>query len=284
MKRRTVLAGALASVALSCHRAQAQPEVYSFGVLNQRSVSLIAEYWNPILAYLSRRIGVVLELKIGRTAPETTAMALRQELDFTYTNHLFWPDRLGLGYHVVARPDTAGIRGEIVALSTAPIAGIGDLAGKEVVFPSKESFVGYLVTMDALIKAGVAVVPVFSGNQEGAMGQLRAGRVLAASVNSQLMAGFARREGLSYKVLWQSEPFRDIPVMAHSRVPAPLSRLLRDTLVGMASDPEGAAILTQVAKVWGMIDPIGFVAAGDGDYDAYRRFYGALSPDLAAGR
>jgi phosphonate transport system substrate-binding protein len=264
--------------------AWAQPATYSFGVLNQRSVPLIAEYWNPILLYVARRTGIHLELRIGRTAPDTTAMALRQELDFTYSNHLFWPDRLGLGYHVIARPDTEGIRGELVVLSGSAISSLADLAGREVVFPSPESFVGYLVTMDALIKAGIGVVPVFAGNQEGAIGQLRAGRVGAASVNSQLLDGFARREGISYRALWRSDLFRDIPVMAHARVPAPVQGAVRDCLSGMLADPEGRAILEAGAKVWGMAGAVGFVAARDEDYDSYRRFYGALSPALAVGR
>lgn len=277
---RGLLVAVLAAILGWPGEGRAAGPVYSFGVLNQRSVPLIAEYWNPILLYVSRRTGVTLELKVGRTAPETTAMALRQELDFTYSNHLFWPDRINLGYHVIARPNTAGISGEIVVLEGSAITTAADLRGREVVFPSKESFVGYLVTMDALIKAGVQVSPVFAGNQEGAMGQLRAGRVVAASVNSQLMDAFARREGLVHRIVWKSPAFLDIPVMAHERVPAAVVDAVRSTLVGMATDPEGRAILEQSAKVWGMAGAIGFVAAADEDYANYRRFYETLSPSL----
>lgn len=279
------LAFAIALIALCFVPPQAvsaERSSYSFGVLNLRPVPLIAEYWNPILLYLSRRTGVTLELKIGRTPQETTAMALRQELDFTYSNHLFRPDRLKLGYHVIARPDTDGIRGEFEVLEGSPVRKLADLRGQDVGFPSKESFVGYLVTMDALIKAGIEVVPVFAGNQEGTMGQLRAGRIAAASVNSHLMKGFALREGLAYRTIWQSEPFLDLPVMVQDRVPAATARAVRDALVGMAADPEGLAILKQVSPMWGMTDPIGFVRAGDDDYDSYRRLYRDLSPELVA--
>jgi phosphonate transport system substrate-binding protein len=285
MKRRPFLTGCLAAATLGlirAGRARAEAPTYSFGVLNQRSVALIAEYWNPILLYVSRRTGFTLELKVGRTAMDTTAMALRQELDFTYSNHLFWPDRLHLGYHVIARPDTEGIRGEINVLDSSPIRDLVELRGQEVGFPSKESFVAYLVTMDALLKAGIKVAPVFAGNQEGAMGQLRAGRVPAVSVNSRLMTGFAKREGVPYRTLWHSDLFQDIPVMAHGRVPARVSARVRDVLAGMADDPEGAAILTQVAKVWGMAEPVGFVGARDVDYESYFKFYRNLSPALAA--
>lgn len=282
VSRRHVIAGfaACAGLAAVPRPLRAGEKAYSFGVLNQRSVPLIAQYWNPILAYLSRKSGVALELKVGRTAPETTAMALRRELDFTYSNHLFRPDRLGLGYHVIAAPATDGIRGQIVVMSDSRLRDLNGLKDQEIAFPSKESFAGYQVPMDALIKAGVVVKPIFAGNQEGAMGQLRAARVSAAAVNSQLMAAFALREGLSYRVLWQSDLFRDIPVMAHDHLPQAVISAVQSALVGMGDDPEGMAVLRQVADIWGINKPIPFVRASDADYESYRRFYAGMSPSL----
>ena len=37
---------------------------YYFGVINQRSISLTAKYWNPILAYISNKTDVPLRLII----------------------------------------------------------------------------------------------------------------------------------------------------------------------------------------------------------------------------
>lgn len=282
VSRRHVIGGltACAGLAAFARPLRAEEKAYSFGVLNQRSVPLIAQYWNPILAYLSRKSGVTLELKVGRTAPETTAMALRRELDFTYSNHLFRPDRLGLGYHVIAAPATDGIRGQIVVMADSRLRDLSGLKGQEIAFPSKESFAGYQLPMDALIKADIEVKPIFAGNQEGAMGQLRAGRVAAAAVNSQLMAAFALREGLSYRVLWQSDLFRDIPVMAHDHLPQAVISAVQSALISMGDDPEGMAVLRQVAEVWGINKPLPFVRASDADYESYRRFYAGMSPSL----
>jgi len=282
VNRRHVIGGFAACVGIAAlwRPLRAEEKTYSFGVLNQRSVPLIAQYWNPILAYLSRKAGVTLELKVGRTAPETTAMALRRELDFTYSNHLFRPDRLSLGYHVIAAPATDGIRGQIVVMADSGLHNLSELKDQEIAFPSKESFAGYQVPMDALLKAGTPVKSVFAGNQEGAMGQLRAGRVAAAAVNSQLMAAFALREGLSYRVLWQSDLFRDIPVMALDHVPQAVITAVQMALVAMGDDPEGLAVLRQVAEVWGINKPVPFVHADDADYESYRRFYRSMSPSL----
>ncbi len=42
---------------------------------------------------------------------------------------------------------------------------------------------------------------------------------------------------------------------------------------GMAKDPEGARILEASAGLIHQQPPFGFVAAGNRDYDNYRRFY-----------
>ena len=80
---------------------------YTFNVLNQRSVALTAQYWNPILTYVSKRSGVPLELKLAKTAQEGNAIAERGGYDFLYTNHFFTPERDRLGFRVIARPAAA---------------------------------------------------------------------------------------------------------------------------------------------------------------------------------
>ena len=37
------------------------------------------------------------------------------------------------------------------------------------------------------------------------MGQLKAGRVVAAGVNAEVMRAFAQRENLAYRTLWSSK-------------------------------------------------------------------------------
>ncbi|MFM6280624.1 MAG: PhnD/SsuA/transferrin family substrate-binding protein, partial [Dolichospermum sp.] len=75
------------------------------------------------------------------------------------------------------------IAGQIVTLDESPVRSLRDLGGKEVGFPSQAAFVGYAVPMDQLLRQGVSVVPVFGGNQEGIMGQLKAGKVAAAGIH-----------------------------------------------------------------------------------------------------
>lgn len=253
--------------------AQAEEKTYSFGVLNQRSVTLTAQYWNPILKYVSERSGVPLQLKMGKTAPETSAMTGRGEFDFLYSNHIFTPANQPAGYRVFARPMESAIRGQIVTLVDSPIHAIHELAGREVGFPSAAAFVGYAVPMNALMQAGIAVKPVFAGNQEGIMGQLKAGRVIAAAVNSELMEDYAKREGFKYRVLWSSESYLNLPVSAHPSVPQEKIWAVREALLRMAGDPAGMKILEASAALVKQDPPYGFVAADDRDYENYLKYY-----------
>ncbi len=253
---------------------------YPFGVLNHRSPTLTAEYWNPILAWVSARSGVPLTLKIARTANETTDMAARGELAFVYTNHLFTPQRDRLGYSVIARQEGEGIRGQIVVPAASAVTRLEDLAGQAVAFANRYGFTGYFVPYDALLRAGVEVKPVFAGTQEAAMGLLRHGKVAAAGVNHQVMADYARREGFAYRVLWQSQPYDDLAVMAHPAVPPQTRAAVREALLGMKTDPEGSKVLDEVAARLKLPAPRGFAAAGDRDYDAYRSFFRATRVPL----
>jgi phosphonate transport system substrate-binding protein len=253
---------------------QAAPTVpYAFGVLNHRNLQATAAYWNPILSYVSARSGVPLELHIGRTANETTDRVVAGQLDFAYTNHLFTPKRNQLGWRVLARQDSQGIRGQLVVLDSSPIKTLDELADKPVAFANPYGFTGYYVPMDALLHAGVKVSPVFSGNQEAAMGQLLSGQVAAAGVNHQVMADFAQRRNLKYRVLAESEPYFDLAVMASPRVSTADGKKVRQAFVNMARDPEGQRVLQLAAQSLGLSKARGFVAADDRDYSNYRTFF-----------
>ncbi|MDR3394054.1 MAG: phosphate/phosphite/phosphonate ABC transporter substrate-binding protein [Parasulfuritortus sp.] len=255
-----------------CLSAQAV-DSYSFGVLPQRSLVLTAEYWNPILDYVSRKAAIDLKLKVARTGTESSAAAARGEYDFIYSNHIFRPDIVPQRYQVILRPREEAIRGQIVTLDDSPIRTLADLNGRETGFPSKSAFVGYTVPMDHLLRKGVNVTPVFGGNQEGIMGQLKAGKVAAAGVNNQVMRVYAAREGIRYRVLWESPSYNNLPVAAHPRVPKAVVRAVQKAFVDMNDDPEGARILAVSAAVIGQPPPFGFQRGSRVDYRNNLDFY-----------
>ncbi len=248
-------------------------DAYSFGVLSQRSAVLTAQYWNPILDYVQQRSGVELRLKVARTAPESNAATERGEYDFVYSNTIFLPAMAEANYQVILRPRAEAIAGQIVTLANSPIHDLHELQGREVGFPSLAAFVGYAVPMDHLLREEIQVNPVFGGNQEGIMGQLKAGKVIAAGVNSLVMRDFAAREQLQYRVLWQSVPYNNLPISAHPRVPAEVVNKVRQAIASMNDDPQGSAVLKTSAAIIKQKPPFGFDLADQSDYQSYVDFY-----------
>lgn len=251
----------------------ARAQTWSFSALPQRSATLTAQYWNPILDYVGRKSGAKLELAIKRTAQDYSDAEARGEFDFVYSNHIFIPSHAAAAYRVIARMAGKPIHGQLVVPENSPVRSLRELAGREVGFPNRNAFVGYAAPMSALIAAAVAVTPAFGGNQEGVMAQLRSGTIPAAGVNSRVMREYGAREGFKYRAVWTSEPFLDMPVAVHPRVPAATAAAVREALVGMAADAEGKKIIAASAAIIKQEPPWGFVPAQEAEYRNQREIY-----------
>lgn len=254
-------------------RGWSQSQPLSFGVIIWRSPTLTAQFWNPILRYVSERSGVPLQLKVAPTGTEHSAMVRRGELHFLYSNHNFIKENGSSGYRVFGRTQSEAEQGEIVVLKDSPIQSLSDLEGKEVVFPHAAAFLGYHLPMDALLRKGINVTTLFAGNQEGAMGQLKAGRAVAAGVNADVMRAFAQRENVAYRTLWSSEKYLTLALSALPSVPAEKVKAVREAFLQMADSPEGAKVLETSAALLRQREPLRFIAAKDADFDNMRRFY-----------
>lgn len=266
--------------ALSWAPSRANDASYKFSPVNQYGIALTAEYWNPIIAHVSRRSGVNLQLKIGRTSADTTAYVLAREVDFVFTNHLFSPEREQMGWKVFGRRQTPAVHGQIVVPDESPVTDLSQLAGKEVAFPGPEATVAYKFTHAQLLNRKIDCKVVFGGNMDGALAQMFSGRVAAAGANSQLVEGYARREGKKYRVLWSSPPLHDLALMHSSKVAERDWRAVADAFVSMGSDPAGREILDQASRLVGLSTDARFIASDGSEYGAYREFYRSAPLEL----
>lgn len=277
MKRKflaTLASAGLALLALTLPPlAQAQQPSYTFSPVNQYDINLTAAYWNPIINYVSEKSGVKLNLKIGRTSADTTSYVLAKEVEFVFSNHLFSPEREQLGWKVIGRRNTPALQGQIVVPEDSPITDISQLKGKEVAFAGPEAFIIYKVPYAHLLSRNIDVKVVFSGNQTAAFAQLFSGKVAASGGNSQLVDGYTRREGKKFRVLWSSEPFQDLALMASSKVPDKDVKAVITAFVDMVKDPKGREILHQVSKEVGLPSDAYFVPSSAAEYASYKRFF-----------
>ncbi|MEO5345390.1 MAG: phosphate/phosphite/phosphonate ABC transporter substrate-binding protein [Magnetococcus sp. YQC-9] len=252
--------------------AQAE-ETYSFGVLPQRSPLLTAQYWNPILDWVSHRSGVNLDIKIAQSGGQSGDAVRRGEYDFVYSNHQFKPTAAAQGYTVILRRNAPDIMGALVVLDSSPIQSARDLEGKTVAFANPHGFTGFTVQMDYLAQQGIQVTQSFGGNQEGALKQMIIGSAAAAGVNSSILAGYETREKVRFRVVWQSKPYRDLAISAHSRVPNSVVEAVRLAFLELNEDAEGVKILEASERLVGESTSIRFLRASQQDCQDYLEFY-----------
>ena len=246
---------------------------YRFSPVNQYGIELTASYWNPIIEYVSRKSGIKLELKIGRTSADTTAYVLANEVEFIFSNHMFSPEREKLGWRVFARRDTPALRSQIAVLSSSSVTRLEELDNEAVGFPGPEATIAYKHAYAQLLQQKIPVQVVFGGNMDGAFAQLVSGKVKAVGTHSQLSSGWSQREGHALRVLWQSEPLNDLALMAAKRVQARDIAAVSKAFLEMAHDPQGQKVLASVSQLVKLPATAGFVAASGTDYAAYRSFY-----------
>ncbi len=245
--------------------ARAEEPSLVFGVLNQQSPQLTAERWNPIFGYLSGVTGYRFQLRMGPNVQATNAMMARGEFDLVFTNHNFRPEYDGT-YKVIASWGRDPIFGVVAVLQSSPYRRLKDLAGRRVAYPSQNAFVAYAVPKAALRRAGVTETEVMAGNQEGALAQLASGQADAAAVNSRYLTQYAARTGLRYREVYTSDPYPDLAVLVHPRLPAEQVERIRQALLGMARDAKAAPILEANQFP-------GFFAAEEKDFESVRRVY-----------
>jgi phosphonate transport system substrate-binding protein len=246
---------------------------YRFSPVNQYDINLTAAYWNPVISYVSEKSGIKLSLKIGRTSADTTSYVLAQEVEFVFSNHLFSPERDKLGWKVFGRRQMPPVHSQIVVPADSAITELSQLRGQEVAFAGPEALVGYKFAYAHLLSKGIDIKVVFGGNQNAALAQLFAGKVKAAGGNSQLIEGYAKREGKRVRVLWSSEPVYDLALMASDKVPEKVLKAVASAFFNMHKDPSGKEVLHQASKRVGLADDAYFIASDGSEYGSYRRFY-----------
>jgi len=253
---------------------------YRFSPVNQYGINITAAYWNPIIAYVSEKSGVPLQLKIGRTSADTTAYVLAQEVEFIFSNHLFSPEREQLGWRVFGRRLTPPMRAQLVVPADSTVTELTQLQGQEVAFAGPEALVAYKLPYAQLLARQVNIKPVFAGNQDAALAQLFNHKVAAAGANSQLAEGYARREGKPLRVLWSSGPLHDLALMAAAKVPDKDVKAVAKAFIGMHQDPRGRDILEKASQQVGLSAEAYFIASDGSEYGAYRDFYRSAPPAL----
>lgn len=244
----------------------------SFGVVPQQAVTEMARIWTPVLGYLSRKTGYSIQFRSASDIRTFEDRIEAGEYDFAYFNPLHYSTYRAVGYQAIAREKDVALTGIVVVHKSSALKGLKELDGTTMAFPSATAFAATVLPTMSLNRLGISVTPKYVSSHESVYRTVAQGLYPAGGgiVKTYEQMDPAVRDQL--RILWKTPSYTPHPIAVHPRVMRQVVQRVAAALLGMAADPQGAAILNSAGLK-------GFVAAKDGDYDDIR----ALSVHIEQG-
>jgi phosphonate transport system substrate-binding protein len=226
---------------------------------------------------IGRRLGRPVELVVGRSFDQFEAGAA--DLGVICGLPYVWlAARRPPPVEPLAAPVLAGARyggrpvyySDVIVGLDSPITRLEELEGRSWAYNEPASHSGHTVTLHSLVAMGARpgfLGPVIeAGFHQRAIRLVHNGSVDAAAIDSQVLAIELRdhpRLADGLRVVGAFGPSTIQPVVAASRLPAPLKHEVRELLITLADDPAARPVLD-----YGLIDR--FDPIGDAAYDDIR--------------
>lgn len=220
---------------------------YSIAVVPQFRAEEIHRDWTPALERLRAATGASFSLRIAADIPAFEESMLAGQPDFAYMNpyHQVMARR-AQGYVPLVR-DSKPLTGILVVRKDDPIRSAAELDGKEVAFPAPNAF-GASLWIRALLaeREKIRIVPVYVKTHSNAFRHAATGRAAAAGGIGMTLAEEPEELRSALRVLIETPGVASHPLSAHPRVPEAVRRVVTETLLGMAHDAAGRAVLRDI--------------------------------------
>jgi phosphonate transport system substrate-binding protein len=217
---------------------------YSIAVVPQFRAEEIHRDWTPVLDRLRAATGASFSLRIAGDIPTFEESLLSGEPDFAYMNpyHQVMARR-AQGFIPLVR-DSKPLTGILVVRKDDPIKSAGELDGKEVAFPAPNAF-GASLWIRALLaeREKIRILPVYVKTHSNAFRHAATGRAAAAGGIGATLIEEPEELRSTLRVLLETPGVAPHPLSAHPRIPEAMRRLVAETLLGMAQDAPGQAML-----------------------------------------
>ena len=220
---------------------------YSIAVVPQFRAEEIHRDWTPALERLRAATGASFSLRIAADIPAFEESMLAGEPDFAYMNpyHQVMA-RKAQGYIPLVR-DSKPLTGILVVRKDDPIKSARELDGKEVAFPAPNAF-GASLWIRALLaeREKIRILPVYVKTHSNAFRYAATGRAAAAGGIGVTLVDEPEELRSTLRVLLETPGVAPHPLSAHPRIPEAVRRLVAETLLGMAQDVGGQAMLKDI--------------------------------------
>ncbi len=258
------------------------------GLIPEQNIFKQLERYEPLAAYLSRRAGVKIELRVlpryGNIIENFVSTGLDGAFFGSFTYALAHEK---LGVKVLARPvgldNSSSYHGLIFIRRDSRINGIEGLRGKRFAFVDKATTAGYLLPLEFFHLKGIEDYQsffsetYFAGTHENSIHDVLTGRAdIGAAKNTVFtrLAAADPRIANELLILTRSPDVPENGLALRPDIDPSICSRVKQTLLDMEKDPEGQSVLLE-------FDALRFIETGNEDYAAVYRYAEEVGLDLA---
>jgi len=228
------------------------------GIMPSESVKALVEKYQPLMDYLSRKVGRPFEVHPLNSYDEIIKELQSGEIDGGVLGSFKANEALSaIGAVPVARPEKGGVssyRGFVIVRKDGGFRKIEDLKGKSFDCVSKGTSAGYVFPMAMLREKKIDPNAFFSRMTFAGKHEITLAKVLnkesdGAAIKDTVFEKLAKsdpRVNAELAVIHKSERFPDGTVLFRKDTPAPLVKSVRQALLGIEKDPGAKAVLNSV--------------------------------------
>ena len=225
-----------------------EKKVYILAVVPQFTPSEIHRTWSPIADKLSRATGQQIEIKIYPSIQKFEVAFLKGKIDLAFMNpyHAVMAKR-AQGYIPLVRDDANQLTGLLLVQRDSPIKSIKELNGKELAFPSPNSFAASLY-MRALLaeQEKISITPLYLKTHSNVYRHVIMGEAVAGGGVNNTLKREPPEVQAQLRVLFETPGVPSHPLVAHPRMPEGLRQTVTNTLLEMQNDPAGQKLLVEI--------------------------------------
>jgi len=240
-------------------------ETLSFGIPPQQSPTEVVKRWTPVLQYLEKKTGLVLELKTAKDIPTYQQQIMEGLYDIAYVNpNTYVAANKAKGYQAFAQEKDGTSQGMIVARKDGPITQLPELNGRTLAFPSNFAVMATILPLKHLEEQKIPVRIQYVVSMDSVYRSVAKGLFLAGGGESRTFGILDPEIRDQLIVLWKSDDLPPFPFFAHPRVQVATLSQIQKAMIAMGQDPEGQALLKAV-------NIKGLEKATDADYNGVRK-------------
>jgi phosphonate transport system substrate-binding protein len=264
-------------------RTERQPDrtLLNVAVASMISPDETMAYYHVLLGYIAERTGRKINLVQRKTYAEVDALLASGGIDLAFIcSGPYAMDKDRYGFEALVVPEvrrSPAYRAYLLVGAPGPALRFEDLKGKVFAFSDPDSNAGCIVPRHLLAQMGERPQTffgkvIFTQSHDNSILAVSRGLVDGAFVHEHIWDYYRRKNPevtSRVRIVYESEPFGNPPLVAGTSMPAELRHRIRDLLLAMHSDPYGAGILASLA-----IDR--FILPDDRLYDPVRKMLAGI--------